>query len=92
MSGYISKIQELYDRVKANLLSNANTQLSQDLTLTAIATFIAMDSVDARLTFDNAIKQMFPRLATEEQFIVNNAFIWTNNTIQRKMELLLPVL
>jgi len=66
MSGYIPKIQELYDRIKANLLSNANIQLSQDLTLTAIATFIAMDSVDARLTFDNAIKQMFPRLATEE--------------------------
>jgi len=84
MSGYIPKIQELYDRIKANLLSNANIQLSQDLTLTAIATFIAMDSADARLTFDNAIKQMFPRLATEEQFIVNNAFIWTNNTIQRK--------
>lgn len=84
MPSYTPKIQELYDRIKANLLSNAGIQSSQDIVLNTISTFVAMDSVDARLTFNNSINQMFPRLATEEQFIVNNAFIWTNNTIKRK--------
>lgn len=84
MASYIPKIQELYDRIKANLLSNAGIQTSQDIVLNAISTFVATDSVDARLTFVNTINQMFPRLATEEQFIVNNAFVWTNNTIKRK--------
>ena len=84
MPSYTPEIQELYDRIKANLLSNAGIQSSQDIVLNTISTFVAMDSVDTRLTFNNSINQMFPRLATEEQFIVNNAFIWTNNTIKRK--------
>lgn len=84
MASYIPTIQELYDRIKANLLSNAGIQTSQDIVLNTISTFVATDSVDARLTFTNSINQMFPRLATEEQYIVNNAFVWTNNAIQRK--------
>ena len=84
MASYTPKIQELYDRIKANLLSNAGIQTSQDIVLNTISTFVSIDSVDARLTFTNSLNQMFPRLATEEQFIVNNAFIWTNNTIKRK--------
>jgi len=84
MPSYIPNIQELYDRIRANLLSNAGIQTSQDIVLNTISTFIATDSVDARLTFANSINQMFPRLATEEQYIVNNAFVWTNNAIKRK--------
>jgi len=78
------KIQELYDRIRANLLSNAGIQTSQDIVLDTILTFVATDSIDARLTLANSINQMFPRLATEEQYIVNNAFIWTDNKIKRK--------
>ena len=84
MPSYIPNIQELYDRIRANLLSNAGIQTSQDIVLNTISTFVATDSVDARLTFANSINQMFPRLATEEQYIVNNAFVWTNNAIKRK--------
>ena len=84
MPSYIPNIQELYDRIRANLLSNAGIQTSQDIVLDTISTFVATDSVDARLTFANSINQMFPRLATEEQYIINNAFVWTNNTIKRK--------
>lgn len=84
MASYTPKIQEIDDRIKANLLSNAGIQMSQDIVLSTISRFVATDSVDARLTFTNSLSQMFPRLATEEQFIVNNAFIWTNNTIKRK--------
>ena len=84
MASSIPTLLAQKNRVNANLLSNAGIQTSQDIVMDTFATYIASDSVDVRKTLNNAMTQMFPRLATEEQAIVNNAYVYTNNIIKRK--------
>ena len=80
----IPLFQDIYNRIKSSLFVGANIEAEKTPVIGEILKFIANDSIDIRKTQQASINELIPQLATEEAYILNNAWLYTNNIIQQK--------